>query len=639
MKMYNAIANSPTTALIVAVSANDTTLQLLDASKLPDAPNLATIGKGDSAETILYAGKEGNNLTGVTRGFEGAAKEWGVNAPVARFFTAYDHRAFKGNIETVQSDLGDKTLLTTIEKTNIVGAVNEVKDGTTQHLEKNVSQGEIHGLRVTDGVLEYFDGAIWKAVSSGGGSGIPVGNVVNFQAKEGNASVALTWQDPADLVLDGITLAKWQGTKILRKTGSYPVNENDGVLVVDSGVRDQYATNGFIDSGLTNEITYYYSAFPYTDENAFDAKADVQATPVSFKIYGVRIDKANSNPNTSVTRTDDAVGMSVSDFDNVYPFNELKPCLFKNGQVNYYLNPNDFTKKTDGSNADITSGNDGDVMIEFPKVWWKITSNTSYVDVKFATAQIDSTYKPLAHTKGTTEKDKIYIGAYLGYSDGTKLRSLSSKTPTVNQTIGAFRTLTQANGAGYQQIGYYQLLMLQVLYLVRYKSLDSQTALGRGYVDGNASATSTGGANIKGMNFGEATGKQQMKFCGIEDFWGNCYYFIDGLFSDASYNILIGTENFNDTGSGYTNFGQGATANISGYMSDIQGGTETGFITKASSGSETTYYCDYASLSAGLLPAFGGYGAYASYAGAFRLDVSRTADYSSSYASARACFV
>ena len=37
---------------------------------------------------------------------------------------------------------------------------------------------------------------------------------------------------------------------------------------------------------------------------------------------------------------------------------------------------------------------------------------------------------------------------------------------------------------------------------------------------------------------------------------------------------------FNDTGAGYENFGQGATADVSGYISTVQGGTETGFITK-----------------------------------------------------------
>ena len=43
------------------------------------------------------------------------------------------------------------------------------------------------------------------------------------------------------------------------------------------------------------------------------------------------------------------------------------------------------------------------------------------------------------------------------------------------------------------------------------KKRDSQTALGRGYVDGNSAYANTGGTNTKGFMFGETTGKQQMK--------------------------------------------------------------------------------------------------------------------------------
>lgn len=105
MNMYNAIVNSPITQLSVAISDASTTIQVLDASLLPDAPNLATIGKGENAETILYTGKTGNDLTGVTRGFEGVAQAWDINTQVARFYTAYDHNTFKTGIENNEANL------------------------------------------------------------------------------------------------------------------------------------------------------------------------------------------------------------------------------------------------------------------------------------------------------------------------------------------------------------------------------------------------------------------------------------------------------------------------------------------------------------------------------------------------------
>lgn len=198
---------------------------------------------------------------------------------------------------------------------------------------------------------------------------------------------------------------------------------------------------------------------------------------------------------------------------------------------------------------------------------------------------------------------------------------MSGKTPTADQTIGTFRTQAQANGAGYDLVSFYPLTLLQCLYLIRYKNLDSQTALGRGYVDGNSAATNTGGTNAKGMFFGETTGKQQMKFLGIEDFWGNLRWWIDGLYSDANRNIMTAFKDFNDTGSGYTNRGQGATSDIYGYMSKPQGFTEAGFVLKEKNGSETTYFCDCAYLSASRLPDFGGVWSGGSGAGAFYLRV------------------
>ena len=42
-------------------------------------------------------------------------------------------------------------------------------------------------------------------------------------------------------------------------------------------------------------------------------------------------------------------------------------------------------------------------------------------------------------------EDGIYIGNYLGFEQSGKLRSIVGKEPTGGKTIGAFRTLAQAN--------------------------------------------------------------------------------------------------------------------------------------------------------------------------------------------------
>ena len=352
-----------------------------------------------------------------------------------------------------------------------------------------------------------------------------------------------------------------------------------------------------------------------------------------YKVYGVTINLSNSNSANAVTYTDDAVGMTggSSTWDSLPIFKDIKPCVMVNGVVQYYLNPNDFTKKADGNTADITTvGND--VMIEIPKVGFKISTSGSTLTIKVTdnpNAGSDG-FKYYAHTR-TTEGDcnKLYIGAYAGYVSSSKLYSSSDKTQTVSQTIGTFRTQAQARGSGYDLISFYPLTLLQCLFIIRYKSIDSQTALGKGYVDASAKS-STGATNTNGMYYGTTSGTVHVKFAGIEDFWGNVYYWIDGLYSDSNRNILTAFKDFNDTGSGYTSRGQGASSNLSGYMSKPQGTTESGFVAKETNGSTTTYFADYAYLYASGLPCFGGNWNDGDYAGAFRLNVNYSASNSGS---------
>ncbi len=102
--MYDGKINSPVTSVNETLSDSDTTITVTDASVLPAAPNLAVIGTGEDAETILYTGKSTNDLTGVTRGFEGAAKAWSSGTQIARLFTHYDYDALKTNVEKLQEN-------------------------------------------------------------------------------------------------------------------------------------------------------------------------------------------------------------------------------------------------------------------------------------------------------------------------------------------------------------------------------------------------------------------------------------------------------------------------------------------------------------------------------------------------------
>lgn len=132
--MYPAMVNSPATTLASDISSTDTTIPLVDASVLPDAPNLAVIGypADINRETILYTGKSGNNLTGCTRGFQGTARSWDAGMPVARYFTAYDHDTFISNINEVNNLLSSHS-----------SATSGVHGAGDNHLAYAVSQGHV----------------------------------------------------------------------------------------------------------------------------------------------------------------------------------------------------------------------------------------------------------------------------------------------------------------------------------------------------------------------------------------------------------------------------------------------------------------------------------------------------------------
>lgn len=366
-------------------------------------------------------------------------------------------------------------------------------------------------------------------------------------------------------------------------------------------------------------------------------------------IYGVRIPIANSDP-SNVVYTDDASSfspavMNGSTFNDNgwfsrWPFNLIRPCLLKNGVVQGYLNPNNLAQFENGTAADITSGNSGDVMIEIPKIYYKFSKDSTYYYIQIADEQEDGFSDWSFSYKGVI-KDKFYIGAYYGYTLSSKLRSLSGKTPTVSQTLNTFRTQAQANGVGYEQVPLNKLILLQILYLIMFRHRNGQSVLGRGYVDGNSAVTSTGATNAKGRCWGETTGKLQMCFMNIEDFWGNLYGWIDGYYIDASGNRKTADGYFSDSDfSHYTTISTNSSS-VNGYISKIECNEKLGFVITEASGSETTYFCDYGGASVGSggrVPSFGGGWYGGSDAGPFRLSCNDSLSGSAGHIGGRLAF-
>lgn len=394
------------------------------------------------------------------------------------------------------------------------------------------------------------------------------------------------------------------------------------------GVAKNYTVNTFeeaqenLDAGLYEEGSIVF----------------VKETTPPYKIMTVNIDLTDSDPETCCSYADDAIDMIAKSkkWDNFFGH---YPVLFKDGAEIGKLNPSDFTKFKDGSEADITSGETGDVMIAFPRLGLKIETNEDILTISMTNNPNNSEFKYYAHTKGEVQKDKFYLGAYKGYIDNSKLRSLSGYLPSNNKTITEFRTCAQANGEGYEQSGFYQLVFRQAMYILKYKNLNSQKALGNGNLAGKT-ILSTGETDSKGMDYGLINDMtSHMKLFGLEDFWGNIWEWIDGAFTDSSLNLFTSTNNIYNSNDEYINQKQLSTSNFQGYINKVQGTTETGFLAKEVEGSTTTYFCDYGNIQKSTYSIYGGDYNAGYGGGVFRINITNTSSSAMSNLGARLMFL
>ena len=191
-------------------------------------------------------------------------------------------------------------------------------------------------------------------------------------------------------------------------------------------------------SALANEVTRATAA-EATLQNSFDQFVSKTATKEQFGVVKVG-DGLNVNAGVISIAPDYIVDMmsygvewdvTVADptctrignplFHKSLPIqSEYKGCVVKNGKLQYYLNPNDWTKTSNGSNSNL-DGTDGDVMIHTPKFYGKSGSNGNKRWVRISTVKVDASW---------VEIPEMFISAYRNtiYTDGdtTKIASVVS---------------------------------------------------------------------------------------------------------------------------------------------------------------------------------------------------------------------
>ena len=311
---------------------------------------------------------------------------------------------------------------------------------------------------------------------------------------------------------------------------------------------------------------------------------------------------------------DDAVGMTpgYNGWKDTELMQSIKPCVLReDGTVNYYIQKDDYTLKEDGNSSTLT-GEDGDVMVEIPLMGYKLwkEGNFQYVSVTTNPNKEKNGYCYYAHSLDNEKDcDKIYIGAYLGCLSSIKLYSRSGVSPTSNATLTNFRTYADNKGTGYSLTSFFPHTLLQCLYIIIYKNLNSQVALGQGYTKGEV-RKETGGTNSNTFCYGTTSDTQQIKLFGIEDFYGNLFQFLDGIYYDSNYNIKTDYRNSAFIGYDGNNFQfetkSSTINNPNGYIKEIEGTNTSGFVIKSNEGQDVNYYCDYSIFNSGCFGVTGG---------------------------------
>lgn len=363
---------------------------------------------------------------------------------------------------------------------------------------------------------------------------------------------------------------------------------------------------------------YFYSLIGLEYDTEYRIQIEVVVRGKSFRseektirtmtktiIYGVSVDESNSNPDTCCSYIEDAIGVTSADSTSLrgwadkFPFNKVKIVGFKDGKETGDINP----ENKDHYFGGVRVPPDVDVMVKFPKFYWKFTKINNGYEIRISDKKLDG-YDCFAHKVNGVEKDYIYIGCYEASEESLKLRSKSGVYPLTNHMLRDFREYAQAKGAGYQLFNYNTLKAVQVLFLIAYKGLDSQSKLGNGNSKGIR--VETGSTFDKGLVYGERFKTVPMCFLGIEDLWGNNYQWVDGIYVNGT-NIHINEDNknFNDTGKGYKVIPYQQKA-ISGYISKVSGTNDLGFYPSECNGSFSTQYCDFGYYKSNTICRFGG---------------------------------
>ena len=553
------------------------------------------------------------------------------------------------NDRLINSTQGDSIIN---ELQNIASKINNINNVVVPTEGHTVNVTTIAGATVT----LTKTGTTYNATADSNG-------IASFKAVTAGTYTVTAVLDGATSDSTTVTVTDFSATENTFATISITASANCVITITDGTVTKtvpylagatitQYASVGstWDISAVIDEttITRTVAVTTYTDYA-------VNLAPAPAVTYGFFIDSSVSDSDNAVTYIEDAIGMTPAamgastfdygDWENA--FFMPKPCMLKSdGTVDYYLDPNDYSKKADGTASDIANANyDGNAMMEFPKIWYKFVGGTNTGDGYFyvSNTQVDNDYHCWCNIDANNnEIDHFYMAIYNG-TGTSKLRSLSgvtlnSSSGNGNTTATQETTRAQANNPTDKQKWYIDQwcdrLLINALLVLMSKSLNSQGKFGQGIVTGSQTAKEayvTGSLNTRGLFYGDISGQSTaVKVFGIENWWGLAYRRTAGCIN-ASGTLKIKltwgtadgstTTGYNENGNNYISNGSVCTS--SNYITKMKFDQYGYMVNTVNSSASSTYYQDYYyynSTTAYLL--VGGIAGNGSYAGAFFFDLS-----------------
>lgn len=391
--------------------------------------------------------------------------------------------------------------------------------------------------------------------------------------------------------------AKAGALKNYRIYGNTAGGEAVGDLEATGEHAGEYKVPVTVTNGTDTETTNIY----IPEQIKIEAnKADVidyktQTLQKRKVIYGWHVDPSISDSFNAVTYLEDAVGLTPASMGaDTFSYGSWgnaffmpKPCMLKSdGTVDYYLFPNDYTKKMDGTPSDVANPDyDGNAMMEWGKIWYKFAGTEIDGEGYFYVSnyKVDNTYHCWCNIDSqNNETDHFYTAIYNG-TGTTKLRSISGVAltnangnggTTTTQEVARATANNTSSAVEWYIENYSDRMLINSLLVLIGKSINTQTTFGRGLDTGGQTAKEayvTGTLNDKGLFWGvTANGNSAVKVFGMENYWSCVWHRVAGCISvggslkvKLTYNDADGSQvnSYNENANGYIDNGTNPNTN------------------------------------------------------------------------------